>query len=168
MTWFAIWKLAKPLLPYIAGLLILAGLLSAYGHRQYERGSHSRDAQVATLAQNIAEREAASVKAAADNLAHVKQVEAEQAAITKEQSNALTHQLTDARSALAAYLVRSKAGQGNASQGDVSSVPGSSGGIAGASENAVVPVADLGICADNTVKAKAWRDWYNEQAAIVR
>jgi hypothetical protein len=168
MTWIAIWKLAKPFLPYIAGVLIVASLLSAYGHRQYERGSHSRDAQVATLIQNIAERQAASVKAAADNLAHVKQVEAEQASITKEQSNALTRQILDARSALAAYLVRSKAGQGNASQGVVSSIPGSSGGITGAGENAVVSVADLGICADNTVKAKAWQDWYRDQAAIAR
>jgi uncharacterized protein (DUF885 family) len=149
-------------------VLILAGLLSAYGHRQYERGSRSRDAQVAALTQNIAEREAASVKAAADNLAHVKQVEAEQAAITKEQSNALTHQLADARSALAAYLVRSKAGQGNASQGAVSSVPDGSSGITGASENAVVPVSDLAICADNTVIAKGWQDWYRAQAAIAR
>lgn len=39
----------KPFMPYIAAVLILSGLLSAYGHREYARGSHSRDAEVAGL-----------------------------------------------------------------------------------------------------------------------
>jgi len=41
------WRFIRPLMPYIAAALFLAGILSAYGHREYKRGSASRDAEVA-------------------------------------------------------------------------------------------------------------------------
>lgn len=44
-----IWRLAKPLLPYIAVALVVLGLLSAYGHREYGRGRTSRDGEVAAI-----------------------------------------------------------------------------------------------------------------------
>jgi hypothetical protein len=45
-----VWALAKGLpWKWVAAALFVAGLLSAYGHREYGRGSHSRDAEVSGL-----------------------------------------------------------------------------------------------------------------------
>jgi len=42
-----IWRFLKPFWGYLFALAVLASLLSAYGHREYKRGSTSRDAEVA-------------------------------------------------------------------------------------------------------------------------
>lgn len=41
------WRFLKPLMPYIAVVLVVAGLLSAYGHREYGRGVASQQAKTA-------------------------------------------------------------------------------------------------------------------------
>jgi len=46
------WRFIRPLMPYIAAALVVLGLLSAYGHREYGRGKHSRDAEVARITQD--------------------------------------------------------------------------------------------------------------------
>lgn len=44
-----IWRLAKPFMPYIAAALVVLGLLSAYGRREYGDGRTSRDGEVAAI-----------------------------------------------------------------------------------------------------------------------
>lgn len=54
----------------------------------YNRGSHSRDAEVATLNQSIANLKAASAAAAAKNLAEVRAIETRDAQTQKEKDDA--------------------------------------------------------------------------------
>lgn len=49
-VWLAIaWRFLRPLLPYIAVALAVLAIVSAYGHREYQRGFHKRDGEVAAI-----------------------------------------------------------------------------------------------------------------------
>lgn len=164
-----IWRFAKPLLPYIAAILVVVGLLSAYGHREYGRGSHSRDAEVAALNGTIANFKAASVAAKAKNVAHVQTVETAQDAVTKGHENDYPTQLADARAALAAYKLRHPAtAQGDTGRDQLSEVPDAPSKPDADPAQTVVPVADLDACAQDYVLATSLQSWIRDQAAIVR
>lgn len=138
--------------------LLAIGIASFIWHRGY----HSRDAEVAALNQTIANMKAASAQAAADNLAHVRAVEAKNAAIQKDMEDALETQLADARAAAGAFVVRQRAqaATDNAGAGRVSDPPDATGSIDDAGGKTLVPDDDLRICAENTVKAQGWADWW--------
>jgi hypothetical protein len=163
------WRFLRPLMPYIAAALVVLGLLSAYGHREYGRGKHSRDAEVAALNGTIANFKAASVAAKAQNVAHVATVETAQDAVTKGHENDYPTQLADARAALAAYKLRHPAtSQGDAGHDPVSQVPDAPGKPDADPAQAVVSGADLDACAQSYVIAVGLQSWIRDQAAIPR
>lgn len=143
--------------------LVVVGLLLAIDHRGYQRGKHSRDAQVAALTGTIANLKVASAQAAAENLAHVHAVEARNATIQKESADALTAQLADARAATRAYIlhhpapVASHAGEGGLSQPADPASP-----TIGPAQEAVVAVADIEACTDAFVIATGWQAWWDK------
>ena len=147
---------------WIALALAVLALVLGIERCGYTRGRHSRDAEVAALTGTIANMKAASAKAAADNIAHVQAVETRDEQIRQEQTNALSTQITDARAAAARYasMHHPAADQGHAGDGRVPQAADAAGAVAGASAEAVVPAADLDICAENTVKAQGWWDWW--------
>ena len=142
----------------LAVLALVLGI-ERYG---YTKGRHSRDAEVAALSGTIANMKAASAKAAADNIAHVQAVETRDEQIRQEQTNALSIQITDARAAAARYagLHHPAADQGHAGNGALPQAADTAGAVAGAGAEAVVPAADLDICAENTAKAQGWLEWW--------
>ena len=50
--------LIRPFLPYIAGALIIIGLVIGIDHRGYQRGLHRRDAEIAAMQAAAAKQEA--------------------------------------------------------------------------------------------------------------
>lgn len=162
-------KLASVLLPWIGAALLLVGVYLWIDHRGYQRGSHSRDAEVAALNGTIANFKAASVAAKAKNVAHVQTVETAQDAVTKGHENDYPTQLADARAALAAYKLRHPAtAQGDTGRDQLSQVPDPAGKPDADPAQAVVPVADLDACAQDYVLATSLQSWIRDQAAIVR
>lgn len=162
------WRLLRPLLPYIAAVLAVLGLLSAYGHREYGRGKHSRDAEVSALNAKIDKMEDESAKAKARNAAHVETVETKQDQITKDSDDATATQLASVRAALAAYKLRHPAGQSYAGRDPLPQVPSAPGEPDAASTETIVPVADLDACATAYVVATGLQDWIKAEAAIDR
>ena len=114
----------------------------------------------------------AAEQARANDLAHARIIEATYATIAQEKQNALETQLADARRNLADYVQRMRAttaaDQSGGGATDMPGAPDSASEVAAASGNALVPVADLDICAVNTVKAEGWRAWWAEVGATPR
>jgi len=124
-------------------------------------------AQITALQKTVSDMQAASAKAEADNKAHVAATEAADEQTRKVQTDALSAQLVDAHAALAGWL-RSQAAAHNAGGNGVPQTPGSASSVDGAGQSAVVSVPDLEICAENTVKAQGWQDWYKAVSANPR
>ena len=61
-----IWRFAKPLLPYIAVILFVVGLLSAYGHREYGRGKTAEVAKYQPAMDRATARMAKAMRALKD------------------------------------------------------------------------------------------------------
>lgn len=162
------WKLAKPFLPYFLAVAAVISLVIWIDHRGYQRGFHKRDAEVAALQKTITDVRTVQAKAAADNVAHVQQVEAAQAAVTKEQTDALSKQLADARATVRAYVVRQQANQGHAGGNPLPVPANPSGAVDDPSSQALVPLADLDACAQAYVTATGWQSWWKAQAGIAR
>jgi len=166
-----IWRFARPLMPYIAAALFLAGLLSAYGHREYKRGSASRDAEVSALSGTIANMKAASAKALADNEAYVARINGLQDQITKDVNNDAPKQITDGAAAIAAYIrlhPSPKADPSGPGTDHAPGVPDSASQPDAPADEAVVSRADLNACNEAYVTATGLQDWIRQEAAIPR
>lgn len=131
----------------------------------YNRGSHSRDAEVAIITQSIANLKAASAAAAARNLAEVRAIETKNVAIQKDMEDALSQQGSSARAALDAYILRHPASSGHASVSGVSQTTPATEAATGAPEAAIVARTDLEACTDAFVMAQGWQEWYSQVAA---
>lgn len=162
---FAIWRFAKPFLPYIAGALAVWALLAFVDHRGYQRGYHDRDPEVATLNQSIANLKAASAAAAAKNLAEVRAIETKNVAVQKDMEDALSRGISDSRSALDAYILRHPASSGHASVSGVSQATSPAEATPDAPEAAIVARTDLEACTDAYVSAQGWREWWGKVSA---
>jgi hypothetical protein len=171
MTVLAVWRLAKPFLPYIAGLLALVGAYLWIDHHGYQRGFHKRDAEAAALNLTIANMKAASEQALANARATNHRIEAAQNAATQESSHELQDQLAAARAAAAAYAERlrsAEAAPGGTGQAGASSASDASRPAAGTSPVSVMDDDDFRLCSENTVKAIGWRAWWLRINAIPR
>jgi hypothetical protein len=171
MEWLVAWRLVRPFLPYIAAAMIVAALLSAYGHREYGRGADSRNAEVAALNGTIANMKAASEKALALNDAYVSRINGLQDQITKEKNDAVPQRLADGSAAIDAYVrlhPAPKANPGNASQDHASGLPGTAGQADASANEAIVSRADLDACNAAWVTATGLQDWIRAQASIDR
>jgi hypothetical protein len=150
-------------------LAILSAVLLVWRAPWAEHRQKAKDqAVIAALNGTISNMRAASDKAAADNKAKVAATQAADEQTRKEQTDALSTKLVDARAAVAAYLQRLRDAQahpGSAGTGPIPQTAGTPSPANGAGESAVVPVADLQICAENTVKSQGWQDWYRAVSA---
>lgn len=129
-------------------------------------------AQVALVTQQDATR-LATARALAADTARARAVETRYARINQETSHALSSRLSAARADAAAYSRRVRL----AAVATVPAAPGRGGGSGvpslalaaervAASGGPAVLDADLEICATNTVKAQAWRDWWADVTAV--
>lgn len=142
----------------IIGLTIALGVTrSTLDHRRA-----ALKAEQAAHAQDIADVRAATAKAQADDLMHARAVETRQAKISQEIQDDLTSRLASARADAARYAERlrtaSQASDSGSAAASVPSFPDAPSSAVGASQDAFV--ADAAICAENSVKAQGWLDWY--------
>jgi hypothetical protein len=131
----------------------------------YNRGRHSRDTEVATLNQSIANLKAASAAAAARNLAEVRAIETKNVAIQKDMEDALSQQGSSARAALDAYILRHPASSGHAGVSGVSQAASPAQATPSAPEAAIVARTDLEACTDAFVMARGWQAWWSQVSA---
>jgi hypothetical protein len=164
------WSLLKKLPWKWIGLAVaVASILIAIDARGYSRGRHSRDDEVGALGKTIDNTREASAQAERDNHAAIALVNGLQDQITKDKENDYPAQLADARSALAAYVLRHPApASGDAGQGGASGISDPAGQPDDAATQAVVSVADLDACAQSFVTATGLQDWIRKEAAIPR
>jgi cytoskeletal protein RodZ len=164
--------LAKRFWPYIAAVVLLVAAYLWVDARGFDRGAHSRDAEVAALEKTIADVRLKTAEAQAKDLEHARKVEATDAAITKETNDALQTKLAAARAAAADYAARLRAATAaDKSRGGAKDLPGiadTAGLAAGTSSPTVVDEADLEACSVAVVKADGWRDWWLKVSAVER
>jgi hypothetical protein len=132
----------------------------------YNRGAHSRDNEIASLQQSIANLKAASAQAQADNNAHVLEVEQRNEQIRKEQTDALTKQRDDAMAAADSFIklhTISKANPGNASGNQIPQPANTTGSPnTKANPSVMVSPSDVHACTEAYVTAQGWQDWWDK------
>lgn len=157
--------------PYLAGAVLLVGAYLWVDARGFDRGSASRQPEIAALNETIASVRLTSAKARADDAAHVVAVERAQTAVTEESSNALEAQLSDARAAARAYAARLRVAEAaTASNGDsgVPTVPGAPDAPSAASDGGPASIVDAEVCAVAVIKAEVWLAWWRGQEGVAR
>ena len=129
--------------------------------RQRDEARAALVVEQAAHARTVADVKAATAKAHAEDLAHARAVEARNAAIAQETQDDLTTRLAAARADADRFAarLRAQAGAGGGGEHDagMSVAAAATGGADGAGEEAVV---DARVCAENTVKAEGWREWW--------
>jgi len=131
-------------------------------HFDQEAALHQRD---------LATVQAAAEKARADDLSHAALVKARDDATAKEMNDALSTRLADARRTADAYAAglreaRHRADQGSAGGAYLPAVADAAGKPVGPGEE--TQLDDARFCAENTVKAEGWREWWNKVSAAPR
>ena len=111
---------------------------------------------------------AKTAEAKAADLANKIRVEAEQAKVQSDAETKLRHDLAAARAAVERLRRTAPAHSSNIGTADLPSTSISAAISDGAGGDAVIPYADALICADNSVKALGWQDWYRQVQAIDR
>ena len=136
---------------------------------ELEHRTDALKAERAEYAQDIANVRAATEKAYADDLLHVRDVKARQAQLSKRIEDELVPQLAAARADAARYAERLRsASKAPGSGGAAANLPGgpdAPSGPAGAGQTAEL---DAIACAENTVKAQGWQDWYASVSKVER
>lgn len=159
--------------------LVLA--LVALGFRSYQVSSWKHKAEQshsafvlekAALNETVANYRAATAKAQADDAQHIVDVRKRDDQILKEQHDAFTSQLADARSRAAAYG-RLHPGTAPANPGSIPnptvSASAASPGIAdGPRAYSNVPQSDLDTCATIWARLKDVQTWWSKQVASPR
>lgn len=171
MSPLLIWRTVKPFLPYMAGIALLVGAYLWLDHRSFNRGAHSRDAEVNALNTTIANMKAASAKALADNEANVSRINGLQAQITKDRNDEAPKQIAAGDAAIADWIrlhPAPRANPGSSGKDHASGISNTTGQPDAAIAQTTVPVADLTACNLAYVTATGLQDWIREQAAIER
>lgn len=154
--------------------LIGVGLIIAFlaSYSAYQRGQavkwhNAHDKAVAAHQRDLVTIKLSMQQAIADNAAKVIAKERAAAAITERTNDELQSDLVDARALAADYARRMRVNRtcasdsGQAGNTEIASAPSDSA-TAGGETFVSIPSDDLRICADNTVKAQSWADWYRE------
>jgi len=126
-----------------------------------------RDRWQAARAMLAAEIEAQTERALAADRAHAAQIAARDARIAEETQHDLEARLADARAAAADHARRLSdrtGGAGGGGRADLPAAPTASGEPA-AADRATELAADLTLCAENTVIAAGWQDWWGRVTA---
>jgi hypothetical protein len=166
-AWLAPWAIIAAL-----GLWLT---LERANHRADKAALAACEARTAAL---IADTKAATARAQAEDTAHAAAIEREQAAITEEIRNDFQDKLALALGRADDYARRNAvllrdAAQAGADQGSggaayLPALADAPGGADGATDLAVLPVADLHACATAVTVAGAWQDWWRGMAAVER
>lgn len=149
---------------------VFAILYGAYSW-SFNRGAHSRDAEVHALAGTIANLEDASAQAQLETHAYVTRINALQDQVTKDQENAKAVRLAAGSAAIDAYIrlhPAPKAASGSARQAGTPGVSSPASQPDAAPDAAVVSRADLNACNDAFTTAVGLQDWVRAQASIDR
>lgn len=168
LTWAALKSLPWGKIAAALGALVL--LYGAYSWA-WNRGSHSRDAEVAALTGTIANLKAASAKAKADNIAHVATVETKQDQVTKDHTNDAPNSIAIGNAAIAEYVrlhPAPKADPGSTGGAGLSQVPVAASQPDAAGTETIVPRSDLDACNIAYATAVGLQGWIRDQAAIAR
>lgn len=135
------------------------------------RAAHKKDlaACVANHAQFVADVKARTDEARRLDAAHKAEVERNQDRISKESDDEIRQRIAAAVVAVRGRVRNTPAiHPGSRGSPAVSIAPFTPAGPAGADQAAVVPAADLEMCAANTVKAEGWQSWWKDVQAISR
>jgi hypothetical protein len=132
-------------------LALVVGLLFTRARLDSEKKGRALDRQAVATAQ---------AEARAADLQHARDVETAQTRIKEEVTRDLEGKLASARAAADDYArrLRNQAAQGGGDRAGLSFTPAAASAADGAGEATVLD--DLRACADNTVKAEGWRDWW--------
>ena len=154
--------------PYLAVAALTYAALSYAQHVGFQKGAQSRQPEITRLEKTIADVRTKTAEAKAADLANKIRVEAEQAKVQSDAETKLRHDLSAARAAVERLR---RAPQTNSGSSGGTGLPGptdAASELAGASGDAVIPFADAMICADNSVKAQGWQDWWKSVSVIDR
>ena len=160
--------LARRVWPYAAAAGVIVATWLYIDHRGFQRGAASRQPEITRLEKAIADVRAKTAEAKADDLANKIRVEAEQAKVQSDAETKLRHDLAAARAAVERLRRAPQADTGGGRGTDLPGTSDAASNLAGASEDAVIPFADAVICADNSVKAQGWQDWWKSVSVIDR
>jgi hypothetical protein len=142
----------------VALMLTRATLDTRTAERELERAAH---------AETLAGIRLATERALTADRAQAERVRAAQDAITKETTDALETRLAAARADADRYRLRAApACRGGGERADLSPVADAAGTTDGPGDTTLVD--DARICAANTVKAEAWREWWMQVSEIER
>jgi hypothetical protein len=160
--------LSEKIATYVTGglLAVIVGLALALTitRTTLHKRTDALHAEQQAHATDIATWKAATAKAQAEDAAHARQVEQQQAQIAQDTEHDLQTQLADAR-AIADRWMRDHAatddhsGSGNA---PVSEPADTTRNANLASAQALVSGADIDACATDYVIAKGWQDWWSK------
>lgn len=165
----AILLLLRKMLPYIAAGAAVVALLVFVDHRGYRRGVASQQPAIAALNATIADVRLKTQQAKADDAIYAASVERAQAVITEEKSNAIEASLAAARADASAYAARLRAASSADKGGKrISDLPRSAVASGPTIDPADMADVDAKACAENTVKAQDWLDWYTAQTKVAR
>lgn len=159
----------------VAGVALVAGSLVLGVHewdkRQWNAGFNagwSADHKNYVKFQNAVAVQ--TKKAQSDNQAHVTTVETKGSQVTAKTEKTLEQKISASHDSADAYVQRMSEQSTTADPGSstvpVPQVGGSTGSAATAGAGAFISTTDIEICAENTVKAQAWPEWYAQQQAI--
>lgn len=159
----------------VAGVALVAGSLAFGVHewdkRQWNAGFNagwSADHKNYVKFQNAVAVQ--TKKAQTDNQTYVTTVETKGSQVTAKTEKTLEQKISASHDSADAYVQRmseqSTAADSGSSAVSVPQVGGSTGSAATASAGAFISTTDIEICAENTVKAQAWPEWYAQQQAI--
>jgi|GEM_PF-5977280 len=145
--------------PYLLGGATVIALWLYADHRGYSRAEAIYTAQIAQLENDVRQKTA---EAQAEDIAHARVIEQAQEQARKEAYHDIDEKLAAARADADAYVRRMLA-KAATDQGS-----GGGTGVPGAAEPAGEPadtdttaiLDDARICAENTVKAEGWSEWW--------
>lgn len=113
----------------------------------------------------------ATQRAKAADLQHALKVERDNARIAQEKQHELESQLAAARGVAARYASLHPAPQADPGRSGTSGEPGVADPARGTDEagaQAVVPAEDLTVCAENTILAEGWQEWWQSVSQAAR
>ncbi len=153
------------------GAAVVVALLCAWVWRiDSLRAQHKKDLAACVLnhQQFVADVKARTDEARRLDAAHKAEVEQRQSQISQEKDSEIRKRIADAVAAVRVRIVSTPVHSGSSRSPPVPGASIAAASPAGASQEAIVPVADLSICAENTVKAEGWQDWWKGVEAVPR
>ncbi len=154
----------------IAGAVVVALFLAWVLRIDHLRAQHLKERIACEQKYNqfVADVKARTDEARRLDAAHKAEVERNDSRVSQEKDSEIRKRIADAVAAVRVRIVSTPIHSGSGRSPPVSGAPVAAASPAGASQEAVVPVTDLSICAENTIKAEGWQNWWEPVTAIPR